>query len=106
MPGILPTLDGRRNVHAPLRETPTPPLIELLNFAQWYLPSLNPPARRIWQRFQLTEIQYHSLLLRSIDDPAAIAMAPALMARLEERRAKAHARRHIQNRIAAEGVPS
>jgi hypothetical protein len=72
-----------------------PPLIELLGFAQSLLPTLRPHPKRIWKRFALTELQYHAALVRAIDDPAAWAMAPELMQRLQERRDKARARRRI-----------
>lgn len=106
MPGILPSHDGRRNVVTPLRTSKEPELIELLAFAERYLPSLRPPAHRIWKAFGVAETTYQLWLIRKIDDPVAIAMAPQLMQRLEERRAKNDARRHLQNRIAAEEVRS
>jgi hypothetical protein len=104
MPGRLSTHDGRRSIVTPYPHVDPPPLHELLAFADRRLPDLRPRPRAVRERFGLTEVQYQAALIRAIDDPAAWAMYPALMRRLEERRAKGRARRRLNQAIEAEGV--
>lgn len=90
MPGSLPS--GPRYDWLPQRQVPAPTLIDLLAFAQRYR-TLRPPADDIRKAFGVSEFTYQAQLNRTIDDPAAWAMAPELMERLKQRRQRTRVRR-------------